>query len=490
MSTTCSCDSGKKWFCYPCEQLICESCKIRHENHSMEESGSLQQKLSSRLPSAIKLCVQAIPNLQDQIDHVDTSVEEMERRVNALKDQLKSRFEVLQAKLMVHHEKLRQEADNFLSNIKDKSNQKRELLQTKVSTIESIRDRCHNDDGMDIMDSLKLDDLCTRILDDVKNYSSITHRIPVICFSVTDNNLEKEIGELYGVLRLDVEEHQYKPNKSPITKSSEGLDVPKLAFPALPVRTSQKVSAIVQTSSNDIIIGYSTNKVINYFDRNAKKQKSRELPIYVQSMTSTSSGAVLVSENKGSKVMKIESNKIELFFDASPFKVFGVLCSKLERVVFVCCQSDENGHIYVITNEGKLTKIMKKSAGGEFLFQKPHRIAEHSSCRILYVTDPGQKLLKAINNHHQCLFEYSGGPERGNFIPIDVSFCPSINCMLVTNWKGNSVHQLSEDGSFMSLVVSQRDNLLYPTILLFDCLKRMWIYHKDKVTVLKCNFTS
>lgn len=497
MSTKCSSHSDEDlvWFCHPCEKLICEKCREEHSSHFVEETNSLLQGLSSRLPSIIEQGVAIIPDFRHRLELIDTQTDRVEQELSKVKWQLESRYSIIQAKLKAHHENLCRELEKFIEKVRDRGHHEKNIIFDKINILENIRDQCFSEGTNDVLKAVQTENACKRLAEDVRGYAKPANehsfKIPEVRFNVPEDKIEKEVNALYGSLRFDSGPNLNKGASNLSEKKPSGANVKVVtrpAFPAIPVRKGQKVSGIIQTSSNDVIVGYSTAKVIHYYDRNGKKQNTKELSFYVQHMTSTSSGSILASENKGSRILKIDGDRTEVFFDVSPFTTHGILCSNQDGTVYVCCQSDKVGCVYVITSEEKLRTIIAQSNDGHALFLKPHRIAENPSSKALFVTDPGMKTLTAIDKHHICLFNYHGGPESSNFIPIDVAFCHFNNTILVSNWKGNSVHHVGEDGHFRSLVVCQKDNILYPTVMLVDCLKQLWVSHKEKITVLKCSF--
>lgn len=497
MSTKCAFHTKEDlvWFCHPCEKLICEKCRKEHSDHFVEETDSLLKGLSSRLPSIIEQGVAMIQDFRRRLELIDTQTDTVEQELSKVKGQLESRYSIIQAKLKAHHEILCRDLDEFIEKAKDRGHREKKIILDKINILENIRDQRSSEETNDVLKAVQTENACKRLAEDVKGYAKPANeppfKVPEVKFNVTEDEIEKDVNALYGSLSLDSGLNQNKEasNLSKKKPSSTNVKVvTRPAFPAIPVRKGQKVSGIIQTSSNDVIVGYSTAKVIHYYDRNGKKQKTKELPFYIQNMTSTSSGLILASENKGSRILKIDGDRTEVFFDASPYTTHGILCSNQDGTVSVCCQSDKEGRVYLITSEGKLKTIIAQSYEGQTLFLKPHRIAENPGSRALFVTDPGLKTLTAIDKHHNCLFKYHGGPESSNFIPIDVAFCHFNNTILVSNWKGNSVHHVGENGHFRSLVVCQKDNILYPTVMLVDCLKQLWVSHKEKITVLKCSF--
>ncbi|XP_048753269.2 uncharacterized protein LOC125664532 [Ostrea edulis] len=478
-------------YCYPCEKLICEQCQAEHSNHLTEKSSSLQQKTLERLPCTLDRGKKIIPELKRQIELVDTHTDKVKQDVSLLQEQLEARYQVIQVKVKEHYHKLSQELSEFVTKVEESRDEENEGIQGKIKFIEDACNRWDVGNFDEVLDSFKTEKSCAKLVDDpqhgtrdVRNPKPWTPELQV---HVTEDDMSKEIDALFGTIQYTVEGRENKSISLSNNTSAKVHVKTKLAFPPIPVTKGHKVSGIIQTSSNDVIIGYSTNKIVHYYDRNAKKQKSKELPFYIQNMTSTGTGKIIASENKGSRVMTIENEKVGLFFDASPCTTFGILYSERCESVFLCCQSEKGGFVYVISHDGKLKEIITEDNDGQALFQKPHRIAEHPSKQLIYVTDSGRKILVAIDKYRTCLFTYSGGPESHNFIPIDVKFCNPNNMMLVSNWKGNSVHQLTEHGTFLSLVLSQADNVLYPTVMLVDCLKRIWISHKEKISVLKYN---
>ncbi|XP_061188856.1 uncharacterized protein LOC133197032 [Saccostrea echinata] len=486
---TCHAEDGTNFFCFPCQKLICGESLKEHSNHVSEDVQSLLQNTLERLPSLIDQGVSIIPDLKNQIEQIDTQTEKVEQDVSLLRKEIEIRYHLIETKLREYHQMICQEVDGFVENVKKSGDTKKEDIKNKIKLIEDAQRRYNADDICEICDALQIENNCMRLVDNIKQYPNImksTHtNVPELEFDVTEDDMTKMIGTMYGNIRFDLGS---KKQISTDMKDKKQLKVhveTKLAFPALPVRSGHKVSGIIQTSVNDVIVGYSTNKVLHYYDRNAKRQKSRELPFYAQSMTTTITGEVIASESKGSRIMKIDGENVSMLFDASPYPTFGVLCSHNSKTIYVCCRSDNNGFVYVLSIDGKLAKIISQCTGGQRLFRKPYRIAESPSRCTLYVTDSGLKNVIAIDKYNVCIFRYNGGPESNNFIPVDVKFCDHDNTLLVSNWKGNSVHQLTEEGQFRSLVISQKDNILYPTMLLVDCLRRIWISHKEKISVVK-----
>ncbi|XP_062577296.1 uncharacterized protein LOC134239147 [Saccostrea cucullata] len=482
-------NDGTNFFCVPCKSLIWEESLEEHSKHIIKEVQSLLHETLERLPSAIDQAVNIIPDLQNQMEQIDTQTKRMEQEVSLLKGEIENRYQLIQTKLREHYQTICQEVDSFVTNVKKTGEITREDIQGKIRFIEDTRRRCSDDNICEVGDALQIENNCMRLADEIKQYPNIIKStptdVPELKFNITEDDMSKMIATMYGSIQYDRGSREQKFADKSDKKQVKLLVETKLAFPALPVRSGHKVSDIIQTSVNDVIIGYSTNKVLHYYDRNAKRQKSREIPFYVQSMTTTNTGDIFASENKGSRIMKINSENINLFFDASPYLTFGVLCSRNIETLYVCCQLDKSGLVYALSNDGKVAKTIDTCADGEILFRKPNRIAENPSKCTLYITDLGFKNVISIDKYNVCRFRYDGGPESSNFIPIDVKFCDFDNTLLVSNWKGNSVHQLTEGGHFQSLVISQRDNMLYPTILLVDCLKRIWISHKEKISVVK-----
>jgi hypothetical protein len=449
----------------------------------------LQQKTLERLPGTLDQGKKIIPELRRHIEQGDAHTDKVKQNVVLLQKELEARYQVIQMKVTEYYQTLHQELNEFVSKVEQNQDEERKGIQSKIKFIEDASNRWDSGDFDEVLDSLRIEKSCAKLVEYVQrgvcNANNPKSLTPELQIHIKEEDMSKEIGALCGTIRYSEDSGKDKPISLTNKTSSKAHIEAKLAFPPIPVAKGHKVSGIIQTSSNDVIIGYSTHKIMHYYDRNAKKQKSKELPFYIQNMTSTDTGKIIASENKGSRVMKIENEKVSLFFDASPCTTFGVSYSKRSESVFLCCQSEKGGFVYVISQEGKLKEIISEDCDGHALFQKPHRIAEHPSNPNLYVTDSGLKTLVAVDKYHTRLFSYSGGPEKNNFIPIDVKFWNSNHVMLVSNWKGNSVHQLTEHGTFLSLVLSQTDNALYPTVMLVDCLKRIWISHKEKISVLK-----
>ncbi|KAK3108900.1 hypothetical protein FSP39_018215 [Pinctada imbricata] len=248
-------------------------------------------------------------------------------------------------------------------------------------------------------------------------------------------------------------------------------------------KPGHKVTSICQTSSNDVIVAYNTQKSIDFIDRNGRKLKAKKLQFETQDITMNKKGDLFLTVNDSSLIykMKTPGNPTQLY-NGGPYKALG-LCAQKNGNLAAALWKQEEGIIAIINSGGKLTETISYDRTGNKLFKKPYRICENSNGDLI-VTDSALKTVTGVDPRRHRRFQYNGGTEAKNFIPIGVA-CDSSARIIVSNWKGNSVHLLTSDGEFFRFILSSRENVTYPHALSIDSLHRLWIAQKEKVVIVK-----
>ena len=465
-------------YCIPCGITLSRTCS--EDNHSQHEVVNLYQYLEEKRNDVsmheITIREKLLPFLYKELEFSRQTAQQYQASVSTVTTKARERAnlmkQVIDLVLDSHLNEIQNLAQHDLDNLTFRQMEIEFQIEDLEKATAAEHDQAECDSDIQIIgkerELRQKIDICSV----AKQFSP-----PLPKFVQGIEDMIPDIGRLLGRVEKVGTENDAVQKKA-------ASDVKVHVLNSIPcARSGHKVTSICQTSSNDAIVAYSTQKCLDYFDRNGRKLKTKKINFDVHDLTMNCDGDVFLTPNDGSHVYKLESrgNPIALY-DAAPYRVFG-LCALRDNTIAIALSKPDDGMLSIINERGKLLESIQSDNSGRKLFKKPYRICK-STNGDLVISDSSMKTITGIDARKKPKFQYTGGPEAKNFLPIGVA-CDVMSRFIVCNWKGNSVHLLSSSGDFLRLLLSSKENVTYPFAVSVDVLGRLWVGNKEKVTLIK-----
>ncbi|XP_061182187.1 uncharacterized protein LOC133190527 [Saccostrea echinata] len=173
----------------------------------------------------------------------------------------------------------------------------------------------------------------------------------------------------------------------------------------------------------------------------------------------------------------------QFFIKTGDWKPVSIYSSHINGDLLVGMLKDRETKITRYSKTGKEIQNIKKDKDGQNMYSEPHYITENINGDIC-VSDYDKKAVVVVNKSGQHRFSYRG--QKARIWPAGI--CTDVlSHILVCDSMSNTVHLLSQDGQFLSLLLTPQQAITNPRSVCVDDENNFYVgqWNTNTVTVFK-----
>jgi hypothetical protein len=201
--------------------------------------------------------------------------------------------------------------------------------------------------------------------------------------------------------------------------------------------------------------------------------------------TVTQDEELIFTERRNKLIEKITPDGIITeFIKTGDWEPISIHSSHINRDILVGMRKDGNAKVKRCCNRGKKIQNIKRDNEGQVLYDWPHYITENINGDVC-VSDYNKRALVVVNKSGHHRFSYTG--QGSNFWPYGI--CTDVfGHIVVCDKVSHSVHQLDQDGQFLSQLITQGHGVYSPVSVCVDDENNIYVGQKDSKTVIVYSF--
>jgi DNA-binding beta-propeller fold protein YncE len=201
--------------------------------------------------------------------------------------------------------------------------------------------------------------------------------------------------------------------------------------------------------------------------------------------TVTQDGELIFTDWYNKVIKKItQGNKITEFIKTGDWEPYSIHSSHINGDILVGMRKGREGKVTRYNKTGEELQNIQRDNKGQGLYSWPHYITENINGDIC-VSDCNKETVVVVNKSGHYRFSYTGQGSR--FYPYGI--CSDVLChILVCDQYSNTVHLLDQDGQFLSLLLTRRQQgVRCPISVCVDDENNLYVgqYNTNTVTVYK-----
>ncbi|XP_062578104.1 tripartite motif-containing protein 2-like [Saccostrea cucullata] len=164
----------------------------------------------------------------------------------------------------------------------------------------------------------------------------------------------------------------------------------------------------------------------------------------------------------------------------------GLCCSRSGDILV--CMGDYkyslSGRVVKYSSIGEIVQVFLEDQNGKRLFVNPYFVCENVNGDIC-ISDIETKNSKVVvlNRSGELLFKYYGNMQlktsEKEFKPLGLA-TDSLGQILIADNANNAVHLISQDGDFLSYILTENDGISLPHRISVDTAENLWMVEQYK----------
>lgn len=486
---TCS-SHPKQTYQYYCEndgKLACRLCVTdTHKGHiftDLAEHAKVKRRdleaYLGNLKKELLLIKSEEKNTDKQIDEVGQRHDNILQVIIKKADVIRNEIDIAMVKFSEELDSQQKVDETLLGNRKSKVKSTIEMLQQHIHKLES---QISNTDAVMLkwvscnnVDTLFYQTFLTEMLSLVKptDYEFASR-------AIDEKRLSRLIGRLYPVYFKD-HECSATEFRSPV-KLNSIIDFNRS------IPNAKHVGTLFPVHGDLTWVGFQRPQILKLVSRNGREKMSISMDFIFKDMIVNTYGDVILTEDKGTKVWKVNClGRRREFYDASPFQT-RCMCLTKNGDILICLQAkDADGKIVRLSPSGNVVMEHSKNLTGEILFHNPDRVLQNVNGDIIVIDWNPKNVQKVVGLNSDLTtvkFTYCGLStisSQKRFTPHGLAN-DMFGHIYITDHHSKIIHIITPDGDYLSCINFKELETNWPRRIAVSSKNLLWIGCNNAIT--------
>ena len=488
-TNTCSLHP-KQTYQYYCEndgKLICSLCATdMHKGHAFTDLAEHAKVKRCELEAYLKKLKNELLLIKSEEKNTNKLIDEVnQRRATILQeiikkaDFLRNEIDIAMVKLTEALDSQQKVDETLLGNHKSKVKSSIEKLQqhihqieSQISTTDAVMLKwisCNN------VDTLFYQTFLTEMLSLGK---PIDHKFASL--AIDEKRMSRLIGRLHTVY--------FKDHECSATEFEGPVKLNSIIDFNRSIPNAKHVGTLFPVHGDLTWVGFQRPQILKQVSRNGREKISISVDFVFKDMIVNTYGDVMLTEDKGSKVWKVNClGPRKEFFDASPF---GTRCMCLAKNgdILLCLQAKgTDGKIVRLSPNGNVISEHSKNLKGEILFRNPDRVLQNVNDDIIVIDwNPKnvQKVVGLTSDLTTVKFTYCGLSNISGQKPFTPHGLANdkFGHIYITDHENKIIHIITPDGDYLSCINFKELETNWPRRIAVSSKNLLWIGCNNAIT--------
>ncbi|XP_061185013.1 uncharacterized protein LOC133193028 [Saccostrea echinata] len=199
--------------------------------------------------------------------------------------------------------------------------------------------------------------------------------------------------------------------------------------------------------------------------------------------TVSEGGDLLFIDNQNSTIQRLTPEKMVEFITTKDWRPISIYSSQINGDVLIGMITDNDAKVIRYNKTGEKIQDIKKKGLIHNLYEFPGHLTENINGDIC-TSDWGTRAVVVVNKSGKHRFSYTGQPLQSEFWPRGI--CTDVlSHILVCDDYSQSVHLMDQDSNFLSLLITQENEIKRPRSLCIDEESNLYVgeYESNLVKV-------